>query len=157
MSELSSLFVDQSENAAATIGSNYLQNFLINGKVEKGVGILTQKRFYYKGKNYSGSGKAVKSASQEGIVSLDDITYTEFTYIRSTGMLIAAVICTIIFPLILAAAFFYIRYFIDRQTIFIVYFPGGEFAFDIRYYPIADIQDFQRQLHLLKDNKKMAE
>lgn len=44
-----SIFIDQSETAVATIGSNYLQNFLSGGSVEKGVGILTQKRFYFKG------------------------------------------------------------------------------------------------------------
>lgn len=33
-------------------------------------------------------------------------------------------------------------------------FPGGSFGFDVKYYPIADIRDFQRQLHLLKDYRK---
>lgn len=59
----SSMFVDQSESIVATIGNNYLQNFLMGGKVERGVGVLTQKRFYYKGKNYTGQGKDMKSST----------------------------------------------------------------------------------------------
>lgn len=62
-----SIFIDQSERIVATIGSNYLQNFLAGGIVEKGVGILTQKRFYYKGRNFSGAGKGTSSANQEGV------------------------------------------------------------------------------------------
>ena len=45
-------------------------------------------------------------------------------------------------------------YFISRRSLFVVSYPGGSFGFDIRYYPIADIRDFQRQLHLLKDHIK---
>ena len=52
-----SILVDQSESIVSTIGSNYLQNFLSGGTVSKGVGVLTQRRFYYKGRNFSGSGK----------------------------------------------------------------------------------------------------
>ena len=55
-----SILVDQSESIVSTIGSNYLQNFLSGGTVSKGVGILTQKRFYYKGRNFSGAGKDMK-------------------------------------------------------------------------------------------------
>lgn len=165
-------FVDQSEEIISTIGSNYLQNFLSGGKVERGIGILTQKRFYYKGKNYSGTGKDMKSATEEGVVSMDDITFSRFVYTRPTGLLIAALlsflvaaaigVLAIIFyhdewllyviPVpVIPSLLFLIRYFTSRQTLFLVSFPGGSFGFNVKYYPIADIRDFQRQLHLLKD------
>ena len=165
-----SILVDQSEGIVSTIGSNYLQNFLSGGAVEKGIGVLTQKRFYFKGKNFGGTGKEIKSATQEGVVSIEDITYTMFTHTRHIGYLVFAIILTLasipffssgwlsaygLIPLA-AAISFYILYFVKRQTAFLVSFPGGGFAFDIRYYPIADIRDFQRQLHLLKDHAREA-
>ena len=166
-----SILVDQSETIAATIGSNYLQNFLSGSNVEKGVGVLTQKRFYYKGKNYAGNGREMKSTTQEGVVSLDDITFTMFTYERHIGFLIFAILLTlaaVVAPIVaggghvveiamavaLPAIPFYVLYFVKRTSVFQVCFPGGGFGFDIRYYPIADIRDFQRQLHLLKDHRR---
>lgn len=148
------ILVDQSESIVSTIGSGYLQNFLSGGSVEKGVGVLTQKRFYYKGRNFSGAGKDTKSTEEEGVVSIEDITFTKFTYVRHTGLLIAAIILTVLVLSIPAAIVFYILYFTKRETLFLVSFPGGGFSFDIRWYPISDIRDFQRQLHLLKDHIK---
>lgn len=161
----SAIFVDQSESIVSTIGSNYLQNFLLGGDVSKGVGVLTQKRFYYKGKNFSGVGKSIKSATEEGVISIEDITFTKFTHLRHVGFLFFAVLLTLIAiaamtfkssfaPLFLIALPFYILYFVKRESLFFLAFPGGGFAFNIRWYPIADIKDFQRQLHLLKDHIK---
>ncbi len=163
------MLVDQSESIVATIGSNYLQNFLSGGSVEKSVGVLTTKRFYYKGRNFSGTGKAMKSTTEEGVVSIEDVTFTMFSHTRHIGLLVFAVLLTFAAIILLRAApynpefgavalvgalVFYILFFVKRQTLFLVSFPGGGFAFDIRYYPIADIRDFQRQLHLLKDHRK---
>ncbi len=110
------------------------------------------------------------STTQEGVVSIEDITFTMFTYTRHIGLLLFAILLTIagaitcigiadpLKPigavLLLAALAFYVLFFVNRQTLFLVSFPGGGFAFDIRYYPISDIRDFQRQLHLLKDHRK---
>lgn len=177
------VFVDQSETPVATIGSNYLQNFLSGGKVERGIGVLTQKRFYYKGQNFSGEGTAVKKTMEEGVVSIEDITFTKFTHTRNLGLalplsIIGAALFVLTWflmlnvgrndpffalgnmigysgiALVLASIPFYIIYFVKRQTLFQISFPGGSFGFDIRYYPIADIRDFQRQLHLMKDHIK---
>lgn len=164
----SAMFIDQSEHVVASIGSNYLQNFLSGGPVAKSVGVLTQKRFYYKGKNFSGAGKNIKSATEEGVVSIEDITFTKFTHIRHTGFLLFAILMTVLgFPAaavpnnsvsvlacLVIALPFYILYFVKRSSLFLIAFPGGGFAFDTRWYPIADIRDFQRQLHLLKDHRK---
>lgn len=150
----STILVDQSEQIVAAIGNNYLQNFLSGGNVGKSVGVLTQKRFYFKGRSYTGSGKDMKSSTQEGVVSIDDIAFSEFIYTRPTGLLLAAIVFTIGIVTIPIALFFYIKYFTSRQTLFVISFPGGGFGFDVKYYPIADIRDFQRQLHLLKDHRK---
>ena len=164
-------FIDQSEYVTAVIGSNYLQNFLTGGGVGKGIGILTQKRFYYKGRSFSGGGKDAKYTTEEGVVSIEDVTFTKFSHTRHIGLLIMGIFFALIGiallgesvpksisflgPLFLLAALAgVVMFFVNRHTLFVVSFPGGDFAFDIRCYPITDIRDFQRQLHLLKDHIK---
>lgn len=164
-------FIDQSESITAVIGSNYLQNFLTGGGAGKGIGILTQKRFYYKGRNFAGMGKEAKHTTEEGVVSIEDITFTKFSHTRYIGQLIMGILFALIGiyiiskpmpqsvsflgPLFLLAALAgVVMFFVNRHTLFVVSFPGGNFAFDIHYYPITDIRDFQRQLHLLKDHTK---
>ena len=39
------ILVDPGETVVAAIGSSYLQSFLSGGRVSKGVGVLTEKRF----------------------------------------------------------------------------------------------------------------
>lgn len=161
------LFVDQSETMVAAIGSNYVQNYLSGGAVEKGVGILTQKRFYFKGRNFYGTGKDTRTMVEEGVVSLEDITFTKFTHVRNVGALmfglllvLAAAILFFFLPhgmrfmagiALVGAAVSFIVYFVHRRSLFFVAFPGGGFAFNIQWYPISDLRDFQRQLHLWKE------
>ncbi len=163
---ISNIFVDQSESPVAIIGNSYLQNFLTNGgKIEKGYGVLTQKRFYYKGKNYGGSGMNMTSTTEEGVVSIEDIAFTAFVYSRPVGLLICGLLFLIVggllsfvqavfLALLFAGILLVVLAFINRTTIFQISFPGGSFSFDVRYYPIEDIKDFQRQIHLLKGNRK---
>lgn len=164
-----SVLVNPSERIISTIGSSYLQNYLSGDGVRKGIGVLTQKRFYYKGKNFAVNGRQMVSTTEEGVVSIEDITFTMFTYVRHIGLLIFSVLLLLVstigfymprdgymiaYPCWIAAAVLVIIFLIKRQTVFQVSFPGGSFGFDIRYYPIRDIRDFQRQLHLLKDRCK---
>lgn len=168
----SNILVDPSERIVAVIGTNYFQNFMTGGTVEKSVGILTPKRFYYKGQNLGGTGKAMKHTTEEGVVSIEDITFTMFSHTEDFGSLAAGVIlalvglCAMFMGMIgvmvgsaamVVCVPFFIKFFVTRQTLFQVSFPGGGFGFDVKYYPIADIRDFQRQLHLLKDHYKEGE
>lgn len=157
-------FVDQSETAVAIIGNNYFQDYLIAGRLAKGFAILTQKRFYYMGKQFFGGGKNMTSSTTEGIVAVEDICYTEFKHVRLTGFLLTAILLTILgicllsLPIgkfiLIAAIPFYVTFFVKKDSQFVIYFPGGWFSVKISWYPISDIQDFQRQLHLLKDHIK---
>lgn len=163
------ILIDQDESMTAVIGSNYLQSFMTGGPVEKNVGVLTQKRFYYKGENFGGEGKGMKHTTEEGVVSISDISFTMFRHTQDFGALAAGIILALVGlcamfmgevgamigsgALVVSLPFF-IKFFLTRQTLFQVSFPGGSFGFDIRYYPIADIRDFQRQLHLMKDHLK---
>lgn len=172
--QANSIFVNQSETAVATIGSNYLQNFLSGGSVGKGIGVLTQKRFYFKGQNFSGTGKDMKNTTEEGVVSVEDITFTMFSHIRNIGALAWGIFLAVVGTLVMCMAAsgapyflgfiaigmwvaslpFFVSYFSSRKSLFVISFPGGSFGFDIRYYPISDIRDFQRQFHLMKDHLK---
>ncbi len=164
-------FVDQDERVVATIGSNYLQNYLSGGGVGKGIGILTQTRFYYKGRNFAGLGKSARSTKEEGVVSIEDISFTKFSLTRHIGAIIMGILFILISlllaktgtpdglsflgPLFMAAGLAsFVMFFVNRHTLFVVAFPGGSFAFNVHYYPISDVRDFQRQLHLLKDHLK---
>lgn len=170
-----SILIDQSERIVATIGSGYLQNFLSGGSVGSGIGVLTQKRFYYKGRNFSGTGKGAAATTEEGVVSIEDVTFTRFSFTSAVGFLITAILLAVAGFLTLqitgdygwdefeigailaqwaAALFFFVKYFINRHSLFLIAFPGGSFGFNVRYYPASDIRDFQRQLHLLKDHIK---
>lgn len=51
----------------------------------------------------------------------------------------------------------FILYFIHRHNLFCIAFAGGEISFDVKWYPERDAHDFQQQLHLAKDNKRMSE
>lgn len=163
------VLIDPSERILATIGSDFLQSFLSGGNVKNGVGVLTQKRFYYKGHNFSGPAKDLRSVTEEGVVSIEDVVSTSFSYTRYIAVLVYAIFLTVIavgaffalpkvgLVVLLFALLFYVLYFVKRQTLFRVSFPDGNaFTFDVRYYPITDIRNFQRQLHLVKDSRKAA-
>lgn len=164
------VFIDSEEQVVDYIGSNCLQHFLAGGDVSEGIGVLTQMRFYYKGKNYSGDVKQLKSITEEGVVSIEDITFTKFIYSTRPGFLIASIFVAL-FTLIVAyfkdyyweqifsiglpvSLMFIMVYGFKRKLLFEVSFPGGSFSFDISAYHISEVRDFQRQLHLLKDNAK---
>lgn len=159
-------FVDPSETAKATLGTNFAQNVLTSGKVKQGSAVLTEKRLYYKGNLFSGSGKNLMSVKGEYIVPIEDISMTSFVHGESTGskllglllILVGAGLFFVFGPagtvVALAGVVFLIKGFLGKSTVLEVSFPGGRFRFDVKWYPIADMQDFQRQIHLVKDHYK---
>lgn len=176
--QLNTLFVDPGETPIAVIGNSYLQNFLATGhKLKKGYGILTQRRFYYRGQNWGWVGRAATTDTETGVVSIEDITYTMFTHNRNIGALIFGIFLAV-FGVVLGIpamnnhdatgivilssglAFglaFILKYFMSRKALFLVSFPGGGFSFNINWYSTAEFQSFQRQLHLLKDQRKAVQ
>ena len=130
------ILIDPSERIIATNGSDFLQSFLSGGNVKNAVGVLTQKRFYYKGHNFSGPAKDLRSVTEEGVVSIEDIISTSFSYTRYLAVLVYAIFLTLLavgafavasaedavlpagFFLLLLAIVCYIAYYIKRQTLF---------------------------------------
>lgn len=161
-------FVDQSETAVATIGNGYLQNFLLGKKVERGAAIVTQKRLYYFGKGYLGKGRHTVSCQEENVIPLESISQTRFIHAKPVGWIwfgIFALILGVLFTFVddggpyalfawAVGLFSLVAGFLRRSTSFEISFPGGKYLFPVEYYPIADMRDFQRQLHLMKDHLK---
>lgn len=169
-------FVDQSETPVATLGNGYLQNFLLGKKVKRGAAIVTQKRLYYFGKGYLGKGRHTISCQEENVIPLESISQTRFIHVRPVGLIWFGIILFIIGVIDLfiaphlgyydqtggyealifwaAGLFLIVKGFLSRGTSFEISFPGGKYLFPVKYYPIADMRDFQRQLHLMKDHLK---
>ncbi len=156
-------FVDPGETARAMLGTSFAQNLMTGGKIKQGSAILTEKRLYYKGNLFSGSGKNLTSIKGEYIVPVEDIGMTSFVFGEGTGgklfglllLLIGAGLLTVFAPAgvvaVLAGIGFLIKTFLGKSTIFEISFPGGCFRFDVKWYPITEMQNFQRQIHLVKD------
>lgn len=168
------MLVSPDETIMATIGSNYMQNIIGGQKMKHGYALLTDRRLYYCGKQFSGVGKRTVSSSENCIVSVEDISLTRFIHQRLPGFLLlgfaafllglilfsgqtafaSGLFFTIEATIFTVAIIFMIKYFISRTTLFEISYPGGKFVFDVKWYPLTDMQDFQRQLHLVKDHYK---
>lgn len=166
-------FVDQSETAVATLGNNYLQNYLLGKKVKCGAAILTQKRLYYYGKQFLGKGRTTTKDMEETVIPLEEISLTRFVHSQPIGLIVFGMLLVIggivlgcflpvsdlfvphligAISLIGVGAIPTIKGFAQRTTLFEVSYPGGRYFFNVKYYPIVDMRDFQRQLHLMRDN-----
>ncbi len=167
---LSQFFVNKNERLISTLGNSYIQNFISNGILSKGFSFITDKRVYFQGKSYnvfynnSGNPKIVKN-SRSQIVDLKDVTGTEIKHYNPIHYLIIAIVFFIfllillsigfsefkiyIIPIILAYVFLYFK---NKISLISIQYAGGEIAFDIRWFSQNEIDNFQKQLRLAKDN-----
>lgn len=166
-----SMLIDPGETVIASIGNGCLQNIVGSRSVKSGFSLLTEKRVYFSGQVFSGNGRGGMT-TEECIIPVENITRTRFIYNQGVvwlmiglglaiyGGLIALFqfangpedIPTFIgLGMLLIGACLIISYFLNRSTVFEISFPGGGFSFNVKWYPIEDIQEFQRQLHLAKD------
>ena len=166
-----SILIDPGETVIASIGNSYLQNMVGSRSVKSGFALLTEKRVYYSGQAFSGNGKGGMT-TEECIIPVEDITRTRFIYNQGIVQLMIGLGLAIYGGLIalfqfangpediptfvglgmlLVGACFIISYFLNRSTVFEISFPGGGFYFNVKWYPLEDMREFQRQLHLVKD------
>lgn len=94
-SSYNKVFVESDEQLLGTLGNGYLES-LLNKKVKKCHALLTDKRLYFQGTFFSGSGKTLQQDIVEKIVDLEDITGTGFRYSRPFGKLFATRVLTIV-------------------------------------------------------------
>lgn len=162
-------FIDPSETVKATLKASFVQSMLTGEGVEKSSAVLTEKRLYCKGELFSGSGKSISSVKGEYVIPVEDISMTSFIHGQDIGgriigiiLLLIGVVLVFSFPpigiiSILAGVIFFFKSILDTSNILEVWFPGGHFRFDVKWYPLADMQEFQRQIHLARDSLKAGQ
>lgn len=174
------IFVTPDETTQATIGVSYVQSFMSGARFKNGAAILTDKRLYYFGRSFSNIGRGVNTETEEGIISVDEITFTRFVHGSPLSYIIWAIACLLPGIMLFSSAFgstddfagifgmigaalvvlgivLFICYFIGRSTVLEISFPGGKYCFDARWHPISNMREFQRQIHLVKDNLKAGQ
>lgn len=160
--------IDPDETVQAVIGNSFPQNFFFGGGAKKNSAALTEKRVYFAGSRVSL--QQIRTGREESIISVEDVTMTGFVHYQSVGFLIAAVIflimaigCIVVksdsfqglcYMSLVGTVLMFLLYILSRVTNFVIYFPGGQYVFNTKMYPMEDVLNFQRQLHLMKDQVK---
>lgn len=170
-------FIDSDETIQATIGVSHIQSFMSGAGFKNGAAILTDKRLYYFGRSFSNVGRGMETATEEGIVSVDEITFTRFVHGAPVGQLVAAVLCFAVAffsfignigsvsdsaPIIgmmsgvlfLVSVVLFCLFFLGRSTVLEIAFPGGKYCFDAECHSLSSMKAFQKQIHLAKDRLK---
>lgn len=170
------LFMSPNEKLVATLGNNYIQNYLHNGSVRNGFAVVSDKRAYFYGTSYtiSYNGRGNPNAnkmSRSQVVDLKDVTGSGFIRMVNIGYAILAwalVIISIFLIMLLydieeglavigglaalsAILFLIYKYYDNKLSLISIQYAGGEIAFDIRWFSGQEINNFHQQLRLAKD------
>lgn len=170
------LFMSPNEKLVATLGNNYIQNYLHNGSVRNGFAVVSDKRAYFYGTSYTisynsrGNPNANKM-SRSQVVDLKDVTGSGFIRMVNIGYAILAwaLVIISIFGIMLlydieeglaviwglaalsALLFLIYKYYDNKLSLISIQYAGGEIAFDIRWFSGQEINNFHQQLRLAKD------
>ncbi len=163
LKDVEEILVDRNEKQIAVLGSNYVQNMMHGNGLKKGFGILTDKRYYFKGKCYSmRSGGYVKS-NEEWCIDLKDITATGFNFVSSMFFAFLCIVSLIFLVIYFdsselaccfgaSAVIFFIVYILSKKGMYIVSFAGGSIALNIyEYGGLAPVKEFDKMLRRAKD------
>lgn len=170
------LFMSPNEKLVATLGNNYIQNYLHSGSVRNGFAVVSDKRAYFYGTSYtiSYNGRGNPNAnkmSRSQVVDLKDVTGSGFIRMVNIGYAILAwalVIISIFLIMLLydieeglavigglaalsAILFLIYQYYDNKLSLISIQYAGGEIAFDIRWFSGQEINNFHQQLRLAKD------
>lgn len=181
MEALNNLFIDAEEKETAVLGEGYLVGFHPNKKLRNGVCVLTDKRFYCKGRYFQKVGKVYQQKSGEYTINLNDITGSGFSTARFSAFLLLEILLVIMLSLLTglfllfaeAVGHYYFRmdditcnclilvllglvaalvyYYLKPFRIFVIEYVNGTIAFLAFDYPEDDLRMFQRELHKAKD------
>jgi len=171
--ELKDMFVSPDEKEQAVIGQGWLRSMLQSGILGNGFGVLTDRRLYFRGKSYSKvSGQFVKT-DEDCVIDIRDITSSGFTYARRLSWLLLMVASLVIAIFIFVGAIednsvqeflfvdlmffatavaFLALYIWAKRVMYTVTFGGGSLSILASSYGVADVRDFDKVLHILKDN-----
>lgn len=178
-SAYSKVFVEPDEQLLGTLGNGYLEN-IIGKKVKKTHALLTDKRVYFQGTFFSGSGKNLQQDIMEKVVDLEDITGTGFRYNKPIGIILSIImlvimaiiggVCvafwgityTVIIDFVIGAfiadiipvLILTIKYLLSRRVDFILEYAGGAIRFDAKIIGLSNVKDFNKQIRRAKDHVK---
>ena len=176
VNDMSDAFINPDERQIATIGSSYITNLLHGGQLASGVGILTDSRFYYRGKSYHQTKWMVYRTNEESIMELQDITATGFIFSRNIIIAAVAAVVTLIVLLLVILGLFdppenvveywlvtligagitialWALYIWYRRVIYQISHAGGVIALKASAYGMKQLHEFDRKLHQAKDVK----
>ena len=174
--DISNILVNPEERQIAVLGSGYLSNLIRNGQLAKGFGVLTDHRFYYRGKCFNRTEKMLYKTDEEKTVDLQDIMASGFVYNRNIFLAILALtatVCTVLLSIAEYADSYYnydtfwfillfggaisialwVLYLVYKRAIYQISFAGGMIAIKAATYGSKQLHNFDRQLRQAKDEK----
>lgn len=168
ISQAEDVFVDSSEEQIAVLGGGYLSNFVHGGGLTKGFGIVTNKRFYFRGKCFQKVGGQYIRTNEEKSVDLPDITSSGFVYHQNILLMVLSIVMSvatvllmgfgsyyinvsILFMALILTAIFWGFYFLSRKCIYEIQFAGGSIAVRASQYGIRETRKFDKEIRRAKD------
>ncbi|MBP3856682.1 MAG: SHOCT domain-containing protein [Ruminiclostridium sp.] len=172
------IFVDSNEQFVGALGNNYLQNFLTSGSVGNGYAAISNKRVYFNGTTFTKNEKnRFVKQNESKIVDLKDVTGTGLVAFNNIGAIFGGVISFVMAAVMLISGiamnprsgggilsllggvvflflgiFCIVMYNVRKTTLLKIDFAGGCIAFDIKLYNRAEVDTFQRNIRIAKDN-----
>ena len=158
------LFVNEDEEQVDVLGGSYLQNMLHGGGLSKGFGVLTDKRYYFKGRCYTKQAGHFVQTDEEWCVDVQDITSTGFIYKRKILLIILAIACigVGIYGLgfeeeigllgVIVGIVTLFAYILSKRAMYIVTFAGGSIGLNVsKYGGTKAVKAFDKKLRQTKD------
>lgn len=176
INDMSDIFINPDERQITTIRSGYIINLLHGGQLVSGVGILTDSRFYYRGKSYRQTKWMVYKTNEESIIELQNITATGFIFNRNIIIAAVAAVVTLVELVLIILGLFeppenaveywlvtlvgavitillWALYIWYRRAVYQISHAGGMIAIKISAYGMKQLHEFDRKLHQAKDEK----
>ena len=170
------IFYDSSEKHLGTLGIGYLQNYMISGKSERAILLLSNKRLYQRGKALQKSNRGWILVRTEKVVDIKDITGTSFLSNKRLSLLFSSIffgfatlalfgisilnrkleaeqnwdVLLFLLGSIMTGACIWAYLFLQKK-VFIVEYAGGSIGVDSSAYAEIEITEFQKKISKLKD------
>ena len=174
-----SQFVSPEERTVAILGNSMAQTFLSTGDLSSSFAVLSDKRVYFHGKAFVRNGKRFSVRKEKRIVDVQDVTGTGFIYsnpvwlkyvsyvlsfVAFVGLIYSGIsggeivegdaapiifLCSFVLPIILSLIYCW-----KKRSLFEISFAGGGIAFNVRWFPAEESQNFQNALKQTSDAAK---
>ena len=164
---VSDMFARPDEQQIMIIEGNYIRNLFSGAGLSREVGVITDRRLYYRGNNYSSSG----SVKVDCTVDLQDITSTGFCYTSSLRYVVLAVIHFVVGVILtllgiviesepgmmigcivlLFGGLWLLIYYLSKTTIYTITYGGGSLGMNVSFFGLNVIRVFDKNLHIAKE------